>query len=353
MSRILVPGSARILTRSAAPVQTRGLTLNSTTAFNREFSLAESIGIINREAPAPSELGARLPWSERGVTQRTVSFQDYGHKLEVVEPKTWNGAEPQVKGKPKRSLMPLEIYHHPLQSTLQASEIQGKLKIGQTEITPETVENAVADVAGAHRRDHEATWEKNRGLTMRGLIQNPHGGYDNVYEMLKSKQSSMAMAPNSAGFKLRKSLTAAKRTIEKTLASQYRIRGYAFIAGSDLFDALTNCADFDSIVDRQAEGAARRDDIRGGYTLAGVNLSSYDHAEYIAANKGYICPIVDDFYLSLFAPMDHFETNNRQGLPFYANAWTSPNGKVLTIDSESNAIHIAVVPEAIIEVTLS
>lgn len=353
-SRLILAGSTALQHRAAGAgtVQTRGVTVDATTGFNRGFTLAEMTGVINRDPPVPSAIGARLPWTPRGVTQRVVKMEDYGRGFEVVPPKGWDSNDPKRRSKPKRSLMPLEVYHHPLADTLRASEIQGRRALG-SEVTPETVEAARDDIVVRQRRDHEVTWEHDRALALRGLVPNPNGEYDDLYEMLKSRKTTHAINLAAAGLQIRQEFTKIKRKVEKVLGQMYPIRGWQAIAGSDAFDAITGHESFVKIVERQAEGGTLREDLRNGYTFMGnVTLSSYDLADYVPADKILFCPIIDDFYFSFFAPMDHFDTVNRMGLPMYANSWIHPNGKSMEIESESNALHVVAVPEAIVEVTV-
>lgn len=320
-------------------------------AFNTT-SLTAAINDIDARPTRLAELGL---FSESGVTTTTVQVEKQGATLALVSSAA-RGASGQSLSGLSRNMIPFNTIHLPQKDQLLADSIQNVRAFG-TENEVQVVQNIVNERLARMRMQLDATIEYQRIGAIKGQILDSDGTtvLTNLLTAFGITKNSHAMTLGTAGTEVRNKLVEAKRKVEKEL-NMIPVRSYRILAGAAFFDAFISAEAVKTAYDRWQDGQFGRDDVRNGFTFAGVTIEEYrggiGSTPFIADDKAYLIPEgVPDLFITRFAPANYMETVNTVGLPYYAKQELMDFDKGVDIETQSNPISLCTRPRAVIELS--
>lgn len=319
------------------------------------FSLSSLTAAINTGPHVPTRIGDSGLFSEEGVTTTTVQIEKKGSKL-VLVPSQERGGNGVVVNADKRELIPFNTIHLPQRATILADEIQGLRAFG-SETEEETVENYVNTRFAKLRRNLEVTLEHHRVGAIKGQVMDADGSsvLVDLYTKFGISKETKSLVLGTAGTKVKTKLMEAVRKLEDNLgASMYT--GLICYCSATFFDALTGHATVKEAYERWQDGAALRDDMRNGFTYAGITFVEYrgkvNGVDFIEDGKAYLVPEgIPDMFMTNFAPADYMDTVNTIGLPFYANQEIKSMNKGVDLEAQSNPLCVNTRPDCVIELS--
>ena len=319
------------------------------------FSLSSLTAAINTGPHVPTRIGDSGLFTEEGVTTTTVQIEKKGSKL-ILVPSQERGGNGVVVNADKRELIPFNTVHLPQRATILADEIQGLRAFG-SESEAETVENYVNQRFVKLRRNLEVTLEHHRIGAIQGKVMDADGSTElvDLYAKFGLAQQTQSLVLGTAGTNVKNKLMTAVRTLEDNLgAAMYT--GLICYCSATFFDAFTGHATVKTAYERWQDGAALRDDMRNGFTYAGITFVEYrgkvNSVSFIADGDAYLVPQgIPDMFVTNFAPADYMETVNTIGLPFYANQEIKSMNKGVDLEAQSNPLCINTRPDCVIKLS--
>lgn len=317
------------------------------------FTLSSLTAAINTGPYVPTRIGDSGLFSEDGVTTTTVQIEKQGNKL-VLVPSQERGGNGIVVNADKRELIPFNTVHLPQRGTILADEISNLRAFG-SETEAETVEAYVNKRFQKMRRNLDVTLEYHRVGAIQGKVMDADGStvLIDLYSKFGLEKQTKSLVLGTATTKVKNKLMEAIRTLEDNLgAAMYT--GLICYCSASFFDSFTSHATVKEAYERWSDGAALRDDMRNGFTYAGITFVEYrgkvNGVDFIEDGKAWLVPQgIDDMFMTNFAPADYVETVNTIGLPFYADIEVKK--KCVELEAQSNPLCINTRPDCVIELS--
>lgn len=296
-------------------------------------------------------------FSEEGISSTTMGVEIDTETLTLV-PAGVRGQPATAQDKGKRTLRNFQAIHLPQAGGVNADEVQNVRAFGsETEL--QTVQTVVNKELRKMRQRLDVTIEYHRMGALKGQVLDADGSrvlLDLFSEFGVTKQTHV-MGLGTTTTKVRNKTVEAKRKVEAALGGLMYSGLVAFCSAS-FFDALVAHPDVERAYERWAEGAWNRDDLRAGFTFAGVTYEEYrgqvGGVDFVADGKALLVPTgVPDMFVNYFAPADYVETVNTNGIPFYAKQEPRKMGKGIDMESQSNPITLNTRPRATVELSIS
>ena len=142
----------------------------------------------------------------------------------------------------------------------------------------------------------------------------------------------------------------AERLVESKLG-KVGYRGLRVLCGADFFDAFTSHPLVVASWNRFNESSMQRDDLRNGFTYAGITFEEYRGGEgvTIEADEAWGFPEgVQGMFIERYAPADYMEAANTMGIDFYSKSEPMPFDKGITIETQSNPLVLNTRPNAVV-----
>lgn len=324
--------------------------------FNEDaFSLQSLTAAIMDQPHVPGRIGALGLFDNEGVNTTHVSIEKEGATLALV-PAADRGAPGLVVDRDRRETIPFETHHLPESSTIMADEIQNIRAFG-TESEMEAVANYVAKRQAKHRRQIDATLEHHMIGAVKGQILDADGSTVllDLFNRFGISQTTHSLVLGTASTKVRKKVLEMHDKIEDELGG-VPFTGVRVFCGRNYFK---NFVDHDDVRDSYArwqDGAALRDDVRGGFEFAGATFEQYrgqvGGVKFVGDDEAYAVPVgVSDLFIGRFAPANYMETVGTNGLPYYSKIEPMRMNKGVELESQSNPIMICTRPNAVVKLT--
>ena len=326
--------------------------------FNDDaFSLSRLSQTVTDLPHQPGRLGELGLFSEEAISTTSVSIESVGMKLSLV-PSAARGSAGKVPEGEKRKLRSFNIIHLPQTDALVADEIQNLRAFG-SESDVEVASNVVNKKLRAMRRNIDATIEWQRMGAIKGKVMDADGVTEllDLYAEFGVTQDVISFALGTAGTKVKQKCIDLARSIEDTLDG-IQSTGVRVLCSREFFDAFVGHQAVEDAYDRYLDGQFKRESQRkNGFWFADTYFEEYRGTvggqRFIAAGEAYAIPEgVDGLFTTNFGPADYFETVNTLGLPYYAKQMMAPNGKSLSIEAQSNPLHLCTRPKAIKKLTM-
>lgn len=319
--------------------------------FNDDaFSTVSLTAAINDEETPQTPIAEAGLFEEKSSRTTGVSVERKANVLSLV-PAGERGSASSGRERTKRRKVWFEAVHLPERGAVLADDVQNVRAFGsETEL--ESVQTIVNEELNSMKSNLEATHEWQRLGAIRGEVLDADG--DVLVDMFDkfdfTKQThQLGLADNAS--KIRNTAVAAKRLTTKALKNPI-VKGYFGFLGNDYFDAFVAHPDVERAYDRWQEGQFNRQDLRQGFTFAGVTWVNYDvevgGTKFVADDAGLLLPIIPGMLQSIFCPADYMSTVNTNGLPFYANKKTIDMEKGLELEGQSNVVHLNKYPHGVI-----
>jgi hypothetical protein len=320
------------------------------------LSVGELNAHINNVPNTPTRISQMGLFQEEGlVGTNIVKIGISGDKL-VLVPNVPRGAPAQPKALKPNNVRIFETAHLPQRSTVMADQLLNAFN--PLDPRQQGIAGVVNALQNTHKRDLDYTIEYHRLGAIKGMVLDADGSpiWD-LYDLFGVTQQTVAMALGTAATKVRTKVTKIKRTIEAELGGVPYSGIHAFV-GSDFFDELIDHNDTRQAYERQQDGAALRDDLRAGFTFAGVTFEEvsggFGATPFVLPDEGYAFPLgVPDMFITRFAPADYLEAVKGQGLPYYSKAEALRMNKGVDLESQSNPLNINTRPRAVIKLKVN
>lgn len=321
------------------------------------FGVTTLTAAVNELPFVPGRLGELGLFQEQGIGTTTAVIEYKEGLLELV-PNTGRGAPPAVVDSLKRRGLPVVATHLPQRATIYADEVLNVRAFGSNDEN-EAIETLRNDRMAIKRQNLEATHEWHRVGAMKGLVLDADGTtvIYNLYTMLGLSQQTLGMALGTSTTNIRGKMASAMVMIEDELGG-VPFTGVRVFAGIDVWSTFIDHA---KVRDTYL-GSAQASDMRGNpldtFVFAGVTWERYrgsvNGVPYIAANEAYMVPQgVPGLFISRFAPADYMEAVGTMGLPVYAKSRMLDFEKGIEMEMQSNPIHLATRPRAVVKLTLT
>lgn len=326
--------------------------------FNDDAFGVTSLSLAMTNMPhTPTRIGRLGLFSEEGISTTTTAVEIDTETLTLI-PAGVRGQPATAGDKSKRVMKNFTAVHLPQMGGINADEVQNVRAFGsETEV--QTVQTVVNKELRKMRQRLDVTLEYHRMGAIKGQVLDANGTTvlsDLFTEFGVTKQSHV-MALTTAGTKVRNQTVQAKRKVESALGAMM-YSGLVAFCSADFFDAFVAHGDVERAYERWAEGTWNREDLRSGFSFAGVTYEEYrgqvGGVDFVPAGRALLVPVgVPDMYVNYFAPADYVETVNTNGIPFYAKQEARRMNKGIDMESQSNPITLNTRPRAVIELLIS
>jgi hypothetical protein len=324
--------------------------------FNDDaFSLQSLTASIMEQAHVPGRIGALGLFDNDGINTTSLSIEKEGATLALV-PAGDRGAPGLVVNADKRESIPFNTLHLPQTSTIMADEIQNLRAFG-TETEVEAVANYVAKRQAKHRRQLDATFEHHMIGAIKGQIMDADGSTVllDLFNRFGVSQTTHSLVLGTNTTKVRNKVLELLDKIEDQLDG-VPFTGVRVFCGRDYFKNLVGHPEVKAAYERWQDGAALRDDVRGGFEFGGAIFEQYrgqvGGVKFIADGEAYAVPEgVSDLFIGRFAPANYMETVGTNGLPYYSKVEPLRMNKGVELESQSNLLMICTRPGAVVKLT--
>lgn len=319
------------------------------------FSMASLSAAINELPHAPGRLGALGLFEEDGITTLTVQIEKDGDTLALIAAGE-RGAPGQIVAGSRRSVIPFNTIHLPARSTIRADEVQSLRQFGsETEL--ESVQTVVEKRQVKHRRQLDATIEFHRIGAIKGQILDADGQSVllDLYQQFGITQKTVQMKLSDADTHLRSKCLEIHEAMEDALGALTHT-GVRVLCGKNFWSDLLANKDFEATYLNSELAAALRGEPREVIEFGGCVFERYrgkvGSVGFVGNDEAYAIPEgVPELFVTKFAPADHIDTVNTNGLPYYTSQEILPHGKGVELESQSNPISLCTRPGAVIKLT--
>ena len=320
------------------------------------FSFTSLTDAVNLTPYVPTRLGKMGLFETDGVDTLTIAIEMKGGVLTLV-PSAARGAPGVNKNDQKGVLRDFRPVHLPQVVHVFADEVQGIRDFG-SENGRKTLEALIARKLKVARTDLDVTHEWQRIGCLKGQVLDADGTsvIYNYFTEFNVTQQVIDMNLDNDATKVRGKCTAVARAVEDALGGVMSDHIHV-MAGDAFFDAFI---DHPSVRDTyNATGAAsvNREDLRRGFVFNNeIVIENYrgkiGSTPFIAADEAYAFPVgVPSLFKSFFSPANYSDAVNQTGLPYYAKPEPMPFDKGMSIEVQSNPLHICTRPNAVVKLT--
>lgn len=332
--------------------------------FNDDaFSLVNMTAAIQKLPTVPTFLGGLGIFDEEGVTDDTVSIEQKGMTLSLIQT-SQRGTEPPMGTTDKRSLRAFHLPRIAKSDQVFAREIQGIRAFG-TESELETVATKILQKQQKLLKEHALTMEYHRLGALSGILLDADGStlYNYFTEFGVSQPAEIDFdldnaSPTSGA--LKNACVAAKRAAIRALGDAYveGVTQFLWLCGDTFYDQFTahpevraTYANWEAAANlRGAVGSAF-----GEFTFGEMQWKNYRGTDdnstvAIGATKAKLVVLnAPGLYMRFNGPGEDLDTVNTIGQPIYSNLirderrnqWVQP-------EIFSYPLHICTRPEVLL-----
>lgn len=318
------------------------------------FALESLTASINQASYRPRHISRMGLFEEQGIATTHAVIEREGRELALVPAKP-RGAPGQVVGADKRDAVRFEAVHLPTVATVLADEVQNVRMFGSAD-SHQALDMVVKARLAKMAARLEATSEYHRVGAIRGKIFDADRStvLVDLYAAFGIEQPTLSFALADGATDIRGKCLDVLEMIEDGLGETL-FDGVAVICGSSFWRKLTAHQSVRETFLYQ-EGQKLRADGRDALYFGGITFERYrggvGAAPFIPPTKAYAVPLgAPDMFITRFAPADYNEAVGTLGLPMYSSSEELPHGKGVTLEAQSNPIHLNTRPQAVIELS--
>lgn len=325
-------------------------------AFNMA-SLTAAINLIPNRYGLLGEIGL---FATKPVRMRSVLVEEYAGRLTLL-PTRPVGSPGTVAQTGKRTVRSFVVPHIPHDDVILPEEVQGLRAFGS-----ETELEALSSVMARHladlRNKHAITLEHLRVGAIKGQILDADGSVlVDLFAEYGIAQQTMAFDLANASTNVKKKCYDLLRAIEDRLLGEVST-GVLVLCSPEFFDALTTHPKVEAAYARWQEGQVLIDDMRAGFTFAGITFREYrgqasspdgTTRRFIAAGEAHAFPLGTlDTFATYFAPADFNETVNTLGQELYAKQEPREFDRGVNLHTQSNPLPMCHRPGVLVKLTV-
>jgi hypothetical protein len=335
-------------------------------AADSAFTMAGLTKTINQFDFVPNQLSRYNLFEEEGIAETVAWIEEDKQTLTLVKVAE-RGAPGDTFSTDKRKMRPFKIPHMPLQSSVQADEVQN-LRAYAINQTPQAVLASVESVVNRKlskaRQRYEATLEYHKIGAVKGQILDADGVtviYDLFTEFGVSQQTQ-AMALTTGTTNVDVKTREAIRLSQNALGND-PVQGWIAMCGDGFFDTFISHANVKQYY-LQWQAAASLSGTNLAYRsfpVFGVNWENYRGSvggvSYIGTDDAYLIPIgTPGLFIGRFGPSTWIDRVNQMpefpsGFPIEVRQEMMPRGQGIALDLQSNPLYLCTKPRAIIKMT--
>ncbi len=324
------------------------------TDYTQEItSIPNTWGLIN-------ELGF---FRNESVSQHSITVESKQGTLAVLTDMV-RGARATVSKDHVSSLRSFPIPHFPFDDYVSPQDIQGRRMYG-TPDQAETEANVIATKLARLRQAHAVTLEVARAYALTtGAIYAPNGTVaGNYYTDFGVTKKVVDFVLGTATTDVISKNEEVIAHIQDNILSGESVTNIIVLASPEWFNKYVNQAGVkeaykyyqstqEPLRNRLASGMYRRF-VHGGLEIVEYR-GSYNGTPLIPSGKAYAIPQgTQDMFVSYFSPANKFSHVNTLGEQVYAFSTRDLSDEKITLQTESNALHLVRRPQAVVELTSS
>lgn len=332
---------------------------------NDAFSVSTLTDAINNIPFVPGRASQIIDWDEQGITTLHVLIEERDGVLLLLNP-TPRGGPGETSAKDRRRMRSLVVPHYQHDDHINADEVQGVRAFGsETEVqSVMTLVNQRQQEAVTLKLD--PTLEYQRLGAVKGLILNADGStlYNLFDEFGVSQEAEVDFDLDNASptpGALRKKCAGVVRKVADNLGGIGFIGLHAFVGDAFFDDLLSHPEVIESYkgtpmaqVLREGYVYPNGNKVYGAFEFGGIVWENYrgriGSTPMVDSDKCHIFPVgVPGLWRTRYAPADYVETVNTVGLPRYTRQYPAPNGKSISIESQSNPLSYCTRPKTLIK----
>lgn len=325
------------------------------------FSMSELTKAINILPNMYGKMEQLNLFPSKSVRQRNIAIEEKNGVLNLL-PTQIPGAPGTVGMRGKRKLRTFSIPHIPHDDVVLPEEVQGIRAFG-SENELQSIASVLTDHLQSMRNKHAITLEHLRMGALKGVILDADGSeLLNLYDAFGIEPKTVNFALTTANTDVKKKCLDVIRYVEDNLRGEY-MTGIHALVSPEFFDALTGHTKVKEAYERWEEGAALRNDMRSGFTFAGITFEEYrgqatdpdgNVRKFIASGEAHCFPVgTIDTFATYFAPADFNETVNTLGKPIYAKQEPRRFDRGTDLHTQSNPLPMCHRPGVLVKLTVS
>lgn len=316
----------------------------------------------------PSRISSLGLFQERSVDTIDVAIEKQNAHDVIIVPSSPRGGPGATRDIARRSLRKLSIPHFQRQDAVYADEVQQVRAFGEEQAV-QILQDKIALKAAVHSQDFALTEEFHRlKIITEGKMYDADGTtvlWDFFSEFGESQATEVDFDLDNASpvsGALRKKAAGIVRSMSTTLDGM-PFTGIRAFCGNNFFDDLISHPEVRETYKNWSDAATLRSGyvangdssittgIYGAFPFAGIVWENYRGGGLTAidSDKCHFVPEgVPGLFQTVYGPADYIETVNRMGQRLYAKQWLMENGKGVTLEFQSNALHYCTRPRVLL-----
>lgn len=292
-------------------------------------------------------------WREKNLTTTSVIVEFTDGKIALIPNRSRHDA-PNLKaweyGSKQRSFV---VPHLPLETTIEAPQIQDVRKIGTKDSLLSNAE-VIADEIAEHRSYHDATLEHLMLGAVKGKILDADGKtvlYD-LYQEFNLTENIVDLKTTAKSADLGLQIEQAARTMKQRLHGD-TATGITVLCSAEFFDNLVSHESTKEAFARYQENVLAREGTAGKFVYRGVSFEIYDtlingeSAIEAGHAYGFLSGTRNTFRL-YYAPANMLKEANTLAHPFYASVDVTGHNRIVSLYTESNPLPMCVRPQTLV-----
>lgn len=334
-----------------------------TRSFSNAFDVVDytqELLLIPNQWGLINELGI---FREESVAQHTVTVESRNGTLGLITDQV-RGARNLVGKDDTRTLRSFAIPHFPLDDAIKPEDVIGKRAFGSAD-QAETEAAVIARKLERIRMNHAVTLEAARANTITtGTVYAPNGTVaGNFYTDFGVTRKEIDLALGTSTSDVLGKSEEGIASIQDGIQSGEVVGGMVALCSPTFFAKLISHATIkeaykyysstqEVLRNRLGSGLYRR------FQYGGIEFieyrGSYNGQALIPAGDAYLLPTgTQDTFVSYFSCANKFAYLNTLGEQAYVFTYRSPNDSEITIESESNHLHLLRRPQAVVRLYTS
>lgn len=329
---------------------------------NPAYNLASLTAAINILPNRYGRLEALNLFPAKPVRQRTVIVEE-NHGVLNLLPTQPPGSPGSVGERGRRTVRSFVVPHIPHDDVVLPEEVQGLRAFG-SEFEPDSISNVIARHLQTMRNKHAITLEHLRMGALKGVILDADGSvlYD-LFAEFKITPTTISFPFSDANGNIKDACIAVAAAIDEGLSGEFS-SGVHVLCSKEFFSKLTSHKTVKEAYSIWQNGRVLIDDVRSGFTYAGVTFEEYRGKavttindqkvvrDFIAAGEAHAFPTgTIDTFGTYFAPADFNETVNTLGQPLYAKQEPRKFDRGTDLHTQSNPLPMCHRPSVLVKLT--
>ncbi len=299
----------------------------------------------------------------KGVTQRTVVFEEKNGVLNLLQTQPW-GAPAAENKRGKRKMRSFAIPHIPLHDRILPDDFQGVRQFDSADQSV-NLNEVMSDTLTGMRSKHDITLEYLRMGAIKGTIMDADASVlYNLFTEFGVTQLVVDLALDVDATDVAAKCRTILRHMEDNLKGEI-MSGCHCLCSSTFFDALIGHPNVEKfwLNHSSALNLSGDDrDPRKGFSFGGIMFEEYrgtaDDAsgtarKFIADNEAHFFPTgTRSTFTGYFAPANYLETVNTKGMEIYAKQVMDSAGRWVDVYTESNPLPLCRRPSLLVKGTI-